>query len=148
MLRPLLHLYWRIVRGLTLGVRAVVIDGKGQVLLVRHGYTKGWHLPGGGVEPGETLRDALGRELMEEANVTLTGAPQLYGVFLNRHASRRDHVALYVVREFDWNGPLAPSLEIREANFFPLDRLPEGTTGGTRRRLKEVLADAEPNGVW
>ena len=49
-LRRLLHLHWRFSRGLTLGVRAVVIDAAGKVFLVRHSYVSGWHLPGGGVD--------------------------------------------------------------------------------------------------
>lgn len=148
MLRWLAHIYWRMKRGLTLGVRGVVLDGRGGVLLVRHGYARGWHLPGGGVEPGETMLEALGRELEEEGNVALTGAPVLHGMFLNPHASSRDHVAVYVVRAFDWKGPPKPNLEIREAAFFPLDALPEGTTAGTRRRLEEILHGKEPPARW
>lgn len=148
MVKNLLHLYWRMVRGLTLGVRAAVLDADGNVLLVRHGYARGWHLPGGGVEPGESILDALARELMEEGNVTLTGAPQLHGVFQNLHASRRDHVAVYVVRAFEWNGPPKPNLEIREAGFFPLDRLPEETTAGTRRRIEEIVRGTLPAATW
>ena len=48
-LRKVFHLYWRFARGMTLGVRAVVIDDAGRVFLVRHTYVAGWHLPGGGV---------------------------------------------------------------------------------------------------
>jgi ADP-ribose pyrophosphatase YjhB (NUDIX family) len=144
----LLHLYFRLHRGMTLGVRAAVLNGAGEILLVRHTYTPGWHMPGGGVEPGETLADALAKELREEANIALTGAAPLHGVFLNRHASPRDHVAVYVVRQFAQSGPKLPDREIAEARFFPLGALPEGTTPGTRRRLREIAGGAAPTPDW
>lgn len=132
---------------MTLGVRGVVLRGD-EVLLVRHGYTKGWHLPGGGVEPGETFEQALAKELLEEGNVRVTGAPKLHALFQNRHASARDHVAVYVVREFDYGGPLAPTFEIQEARFFPLHALPEDTTQGTRRRIAEIVEGRPPSAQW
>lgn len=148
MIRRVLHLYWRFTRGLTLGVRGAVLSEDGKVLLVRHGYVPGWHLPGGGVEPGEAMLDALARELREEGNVRLTAAPVLHGVFLNEQVFRRDHVALFVVRAFSWDGPREPNAEIREAGFFPLDALPEGTTDATRRRLDEIVRGSEPAKGW
>ena len=99
-LRRAFHLYWRMARGMTLGVRGVVLDGDGKVFLVRHSYVAGWHLPGGGVEVGETFLEALRRELVEEGRIELTGEPVLHGLFLNAHVSRRDHVAVYIVRQF------------------------------------------------
>ena len=148
MLKRLLHVYWRFMRGLTVGVRGAVFDADGRVLLVRHGYVEGWHLPGGGVEPGETLIDALSRELMEEGNVRVAGTPVLHGVYFNNTATRRDHVALFVVREFEYGGPLPASFEIQEAAFFPADRLPEGTTAATRRRLDEVVHGTPAASRW
>jgi ADP-ribose pyrophosphatase YjhB (NUDIX family) len=148
MLKSLLHLYWRFSRALTLGVRAAVLDANGRVLLVRHGYSEGWHLPGGGVEAGESLLEALTRELKEEGNVKLVGAPILHGIFHHENASRRDHVALYVVREFEWNGEPARTLEIRESKFFAPDALPEGTTAGTLRRLDEIARSAPASAKW
>src|SRR5947207_1013985 len=93
-IRRLLHTYWRFARGLTLGVRALVVDETGRIFLVKHSYVSGWHLPGGGVEPGETVLAALTRELAEEGNIVPTAPPRLHGVFFNDRASRRDHVAV------------------------------------------------------
>jgi ADP-ribose pyrophosphatase YjhB (NUDIX family) len=148
MLKRLLHLYWRFSRGMTVGVRGAVLDAQGRVLLVRHGYVNGWHLPGGGVEPGETLLDALARELMEESNVKVAGTPALHAVYFNNAASRRDHVALFIVREFEYGGPLPASFEIQECGFFPVEALPDGTTAATRRRLEEVLHGTPAAAHW
>ncbi len=147
-IRRALHLYWRFARGATLGVRAVVIDGAGHVLLVKHSYVSGWHFPGGGVETGETLREALARELHEEANVEIAGEPVLHGVFHNTGASRRDHVAVYVVRDFRQSAPPQPDHEIIAHGFFPPEALPDDTSRGTRSRLAEVLAGAPLNERW
>ena len=103
LLRPLYHashLWFRFARPLTMGVRAVVLDEADRVFLVRHSYLPGWHLPGGGVEVGETALEALARELREEGHIELTGAPVLHGVYLNTFVTKRDHVLIYVVRDF------------------------------------------------
>jgi 8-oxo-dGTP pyrophosphatase MutT (NUDIX family) len=142
------HLYFRLTRAMTLGVRAAVLDGEGCVFLVRHTYTPGWHLPGGGVEVGESLEEALAKELREEASIRMTGSPRLHGVFFNRPLSPRDHVAVYVVREFAVEGTRQPDREIAEGGFFKLDALPEETTTGTRRRLDEIIRGLQPPSDW
>jgi ADP-ribose pyrophosphatase YjhB (NUDIX family) len=147
-IRRLFHFYWRFARGATLGVRAVVIDGEGRVFLVRHSYVSGWHLPGGGVETGETMLGALTRELREEGNIELAGAPVLHGIFFNAHVSRRDHVALYVVREFRQTTAPAPNYEIVGHGFFARADLPPDTTQGTRARIAEVLEGKPAAESW
>ena len=147
-LRRLLHTYWRFARGMTLGTRAVVIDDAGRVLLVRHSYVAGWHLPGGGVETGETMGEALGRELLEEGGITPAAPPTLHGIFHNARVSRRDHVAVYVVRAFAQSGGPRHRREIVDHGFFAPDALPEGTTRGTRARLAEVLDGAALSPHW
>jgi ADP-ribose pyrophosphatase YjhB (NUDIX family) len=144
----LLHFYWRFSRAATLGTRAIVVDGTGRIFLVKHSYVEGWHLPGGGVETGETLLESLARELAEEGNIQLGAAPQLYGVYFNKRMSRRDHVALFIVRDFKQDGSPQPNHEIVELGFFPLDALPEDTSRGTRARLAEVFGGAPISEAW
>jgi len=147
-LRSALHFYFRFARGMTLGVRALVLDAHGKVFLVKHTYAAGWHFPGGGVEPGETLAEALARELVEEGNIEILEPPVMHGVFLNARASRRDHVAFFVLRSFRQTAAPAPNMEIAAHGFFALDALPEDTTAGTRRRIAEVLSGAAPSDRW
>jgi 8-oxo-dGTP pyrophosphatase MutT (NUDIX family) len=147
-LRRAFHLYWRIARGMTLGVRGVVLDGDDKVFLVRHSYVAGWHLPGGGVEVGETFLEALRRELVEEGRIELTGEPVLHGLFFNGHVSRRDHVAVYVVRQFRQDRLPKPNHEIVECGFYAAGAPPAETTRGTRLRIAEVLDGAAPMATW
>jgi ADP-ribose pyrophosphatase YjhB (NUDIX family) len=147
-IRRSMHVYWRFSRGMTLGVRGLVIDEARRIFLVKHSYVSGWHLPGGGVEPGETLIDALIRELAEEGNIEPTAPPALHGVFFNDHASRRDHVAVFVLREFRQTAEPVPDREIIAHGFFPLDELPNDTTAATRARIIEVLGGAPVSERW
>jgi 8-oxo-dGTP pyrophosphatase MutT (NUDIX family) len=143
-----MHLYWRMSRGLTLGVRGLVIDGQGRVFLVKHTYISGWHLPGGGVEPRETVLDALARELKEEGNIELAGTPAQFGIYFHPTVSQRDHVVLFVVRDFRQPAPPVPDYEIMAHGFFPRDALPPETGRATRARIAEVMTGATVSQRW
>ena len=143
LLRRFFHTYFLLHRGMTLGVRAVVLDAENRVFLVKHSYVAGWYLPGGGVDLGETMEAAMRRELKEEGDIDLTGEAELHGIFLNSHVSRRDHVAVYVVRHFRQDRLPEPNREIIECGFFDIAALPEGTTPGTRLRIAEIV-DGQP----
>jgi ADP-ribose pyrophosphatase YjhB (NUDIX family) len=147
-IRRLMHFYWRFARAMTLGVRALVIDEAGRIFLVKHSYVSGWHLPGGGVEPGETLIDALIRELGEEGNIEPTAPPMLHGVFFNQRVSRRDHVVVYVLRDFRQTAPPQPNHEIIAHGFFAVNELPNDTAASTRARIIEVVGGAPTSERW
>lgn len=134
-------------RGMTLGTRTAVIDAEGRVLLLRHTYAPGWMLPGGGVERGETLEESALRELREEASIIAAGPLYLHGILLNDREFPGDHVACFVLRHFRQE-PRHRSLEIAAVEFFATDALPEATTGGTRRRIGEILGGAPAPTRW
>jgi ADP-ribose pyrophosphatase YjhB (NUDIX family) len=143
------HSYFLVRRPMTLGVRAMVInEAENSVFLVRHTYVPGWYMPGGGVERGQTLRQALAMELAEEGNIVLTGEPELFGVYFNARSSIRDHVALFICRSWQQSGARRPDREIAEAGFFPLNALPEGTTESTKRRIGEVIGGVKVEELW
>jgi len=144
MLRPI----WRMRRGMTLGAQGVVIDQVGRVLLVRHSYRPGWFFPGGGVEWGETLEEALARELEEEVGVTLDAPPVLHGVFSNDSNFAGDHIALYLVRAWTRRENYRRKSEIAEAEMFAPDEVPATTDPGTRKRLAEIFGHAPLSPKW
>jgi ADP-ribose pyrophosphatase YjhB (NUDIX family) len=147
LIRRTMHLYWRFSRGLTLGVRGMAIDRDGRIFLIKHSYVPGWHLPGGGVEPGETALEALAREMMEEGNIEVS-APEFFALYFNPKDSDRDHVALYVIRDFVQTSPPQPNAEIIAHGFFARDALPADTTPATRARIAEVLDGVEARERW
>jgi 8-oxo-dGTP diphosphatase len=84
---------------------AVITRRDGQVLLAQRppgkAYAGYWEFPGGKVEPGETPRRALDRELAEELGIRVRrAAPWLVQRFVYPHA----HVELQFFRVYEWDG--------------------------------------------
>jgi 8-oxo-dGTP pyrophosphatase MutT (NUDIX family) len=143
----LLHRFFFLTRGMTLGVRAACFDEEGRVFLVKHTYVPGWYMPGGGMERHETATDALRKELREEGNLEIRGEPELFHVYYNRKVSKRDHVLFYRAHVAQ-TAPRVPDMEIAESGFFALDALPDDVTSATLRRLAEIRGDAAKADHW
>jgi ADP-ribose pyrophosphatase YjhB (NUDIX family) len=127
---------WRALGPRTIGVRGLVVDEEGRVLLVRHTYgSDQWHLPGGGVKRRESLVAALHRELREETGVVVTGDVKLLGTYSSLAEGKSDHISVFVVEQFQRHA--SDSGEIAAAQFFPIDALPEGASRATARRVAD-----------
>lgn len=145
--RLVLHPWFRLTRGLTLGVRVLVQNPQGEILLVRHTYAPGWLLPGGGVERGEIAEEAAAREVLEETGIDLSEPLKLHGAYNNDTAFVGDYVLLFKAQSSDALS-FKGTVEIAEARYFPSNDLPEGTSPATKRRIAEML-DAQPaSGRW
>ena len=135
-------------RAMTLGVRIMVRNEEGHVLLVRHTYVPGWYLPGGAVERHETVQQAAVKELLEECNIEALDEPSLFHFYRNPRTSRFDHVAMFICTRWREVAVKKPDHEIAEIGFFAPDALPEGTTVPTRNRVAEVLNGQARSDVW
>ncbi|MBS0410817.1 MAG: NUDIX domain-containing protein [Proteobacteria bacterium] len=146
-LRPLYRYVARRSRPMTLGVRGLVLDAEGRVLLIRHTYVKGWYMPGGGVERGETAEEALERELMEEAGIRMTARARLLSFHSNHVRFPGDHVLIYRIEAFEAGAPTQAG-EIAEIAWFATDALPADITPSTRRRIEEALGGEDAHPHW
>ncbi len=142
----LMKMRWRIFKPFSIGVRALVINENGQVLLVKHTYTDAWYLPGGGVDKKEHLLDALARELKEEIGLQIQGRVELLGTYGSFFEYKSDFVSVFIVKLFD----MAPSqnAEIEKWAFFALDQIPESASAGTKKRVREYLGSKTIDFKW
>ena len=134
---------------LTFGVRLAAFDPDGRIFLVRHSYLPGWHLPGGGIDRGETARAAALREAREEGGIECDAAPDFFHLYHHATTGRHDHIALFAVRDARQRaGWSARGAEILEAAFFAPETPPDTTTPATRIRLAELRGDIPPSDSW
>ena len=122
-LTKFLHLYFRMKRGLTLGARCIIVDSSSRILLVKHSYTDGWYIPGGGVELNEACDDALRREISEECGIFINSFEILETKF-NTKVSPRDHVVVYFSDDWYWDNDSSEG-EIINSRFFAYDTIPK-----------------------
>jgi len=135
----------RVLRIRTRGVKAMVFNAAGELLLVRnsYGHSHLFVLPGGGIKRGEDPAVAAAREVREETGIE-TRALELVGVYFSAAEGKRDSIHLF--RGLAEGVPQPDRVEVEEAAFFPLDSLPAATSAATLRRVAEI--DAPRGGGW
>lgn len=139
---------WRIIKPTTIGARVLVVRDNGMVLLVRHSYTRGWYLPGGGVRRGESTHEAAMREVREETGLVLEARPSVLGVYFSNAEGKNDHIVVYVIENSSADHPIPSSREIAEARFYDLRSLPDDVSPATRRRIDEFSGNEPIDGRW
>lgn len=138
---------WTLLRPRTRGVKILLVTETGQVLLVRNSYgaTDLWVLPGGGVRPWEAPGAAARREVHEELGCSIRGLRPVSTHFTAAEG-KRDTVFLFEAEPV--GVPRADCVELLDARFFALDKLPDKLSPATARRMAERRGERIIDGGW
>jgi ADP-ribose pyrophosphatase YjhB (NUDIX family) len=128
-----------------LAVVATAIIASGRILLIQREDFRVWGLPGGDVDPGESLARAAVREAREETGLTvaLTRLVGMYALVGNGHSVV---TAVFAARPV--GGEFAPDPhEIADIGWFSPDALPDDLIWWHRQRIRDALAGVS-GAVW
>lgn len=118
-------------------VSALIFED-GQVLLAHRRDIDWWNLPGGGMEVGETVDEALRREVHEETGLVVK-IEQLIGVYSK---PQKQEVVL-TFRCHMIGGELKKTTESRECRYFAPDSLPTNTLPKHRQRVDDAILNQQ-----
>ncbi len=115
-----------------------IIRYQGGIVLVERKYPpQGWAIPGGMVEIGETVEQAVHREMKEETNLDLENL-KLFGVYSDPKRDPRFHV-VSIVYTADGVGELREGDDAKHARVFKLDALPDVLCFDHRKIIEDYL---------
>jgi 8-oxo-dGTP diphosphatase len=117
-----------------IGVFALIFNEQGHILLGHRRDTDWWNLPGGGMEIGETVDEALRREVQEETGLEIE-VERLVGVYSK--PQKQEVVLTFRCRIT--GGTLQATEEASESRYFQPDTLPENTLPKHRQRIADAL---------
>lgn len=121
-------------------VRAVIENSAGEALLVRHVYGgRSWALPGGGLERGESVAEAVVRECREELGLAVTPV-RVTGVYTK--AGSPELVVVFACEAAP--GEPLPGPEISECRYFPLESPPPGLGASIKSRISDARGGGAP----
>jgi 8-oxo-dGTP diphosphatase len=121
-----------------IGVFALIFDDEGRILMGHRRDVDWWNLPGGGMEAGETVDEALCREVREETGLEVE-VERLVGVYSK---PQKQEVVL-TFRCHPIRGTIQPTEETRESRFFPPHALPTNTLPKHRQRIEDALLNQQ-----
>ena len=130
------------------GTSAAIFNESGQVLLERRSDNGWWGVPGGAVDIGESVEQAIVREVFEETGLHVR-VKRLVGVYsdpMNHTIARYpDGSVVHNVTSFfeceRLSGQIRMSAESTDLRYFSVDALPEDFLPGHRVRIQDALAD-------
>jgi len=137
----------KIFKPTTVGVRAIIVNEKNEVLLVKQTYMQKLFFPGGKIKKGETHEIAVKRELAEEVGYIPENI-ELFGVYNNFLQGKNDSVVVFICKKGHFTTD-PKSFEIDYFNFYDILNLPEDISTGTQNRINEYLNnDLIRFGIW
>jgi len=128
------------------GVLAIARDSDGRYLLIRRSDTGTWCFPGGTIDWGETVREALVREVREETGARVCEVGKLVGVYGRADRDPRFHaVSIAVEVTVDVGKMIASNpIEIREVGLFEYGDIPHPLAMGTEDVLRDAVEGNMP----
>ncbi|KKW20144.1 MAG: Nudix hydrolase [Parcubacteria group bacterium GW2011_GWA2_51_10] len=130
------------------GVRVILVNDR-SVLLVSHWYAPWtWTLPGGNMEPGETIEQTGMRETREEVGLEIKSIAGVIGTYRGP-LGKGDSISVVYTGDFEGSMSLTPTLEIMARSWFDIDNLPPEISPANRRRIEAYRAGVrEEVGKW
>lgn len=122
---------------MNLSAFAAIFDEHHRILLVRMAYgNRSWTTPGGGVEAGETIAEALKREVLEETGYHIDPRKIIGVYFKPIEKETLIFVEASIIGREEWH----PNEEISEVGFFSENELPLPMNGRPKIRIRDAFA--------
>ena len=124
----------------TVTTGAMLFDDDGRILLLEHVFRpdSGWGIPGGFLSGSEQPQDGLRRELREEVSIEIDEVEFLFARTLPRPRQVEIYFRARVIGD-----PKPSSFEIKQAQWFTLNELPEELSNDQRRLIQRAISLSE-----